>query len=261
MHEAAFRACGLDARYLALDVADFDAGWEAVRRLDVRGGNVTVPWKEAALHAVDAPSERARRIRSVNTFWRTPDGAFAGTETDGAGFLRAFAAAWDAPPRGLRFLLLGAGGAGRAVAHVLAEQGAAELHIWNRTPEKARRLAGELRDTGCRGTVEVLERLPVSGAGTGPVDVVVNATSSGLDPAAPAVLDPARVPGLRLAMDLTYAARPTAFVAAARRAGIAAADGREMLLQQGALAFEAWFGRSAPLEPMREALAAALDAG
>jgi shikimate dehydrogenase len=257
MQNAAFAASGLDARYLALEVADFDAGWEAVRRLAVRGGNVTVPWKEAAFRAVDSASERARRVRSVNTFWRTPEGALAGTETDGPGFLRAFEDAWNGPPAGLRFLLLGTGGAGRAVAHALAEAGAAELHLWNRTRQRAVALVEELRAAAPGTRVDVLDRLPGPAAGA-EVDVAVNATSTGLDPASPPPLDPSGLPGLRLAMDLAYGTRPTAFVAAARRAGIAAADGRGMLLHQGALAFEAWFSRPAPLGVMREALAAAL---
>jgi shikimate dehydrogenase len=257
MQNAAFAASGLDARYLALEVADFDAGWEAVRRLGVRGGNVTVPWKEAAFQAVDSASERARRVRSVNTFWRTAGGALAGTETDGPGFLRAFEDAWNGPPAGLRFLLLGTGGAGRAVAHALAEAGAAELHLWNRTPGRAVRLAEEVRVAAPGTRVDARDRRPGPPPGA-EVDVVVNATSTGLDPAAPPLLDPSGLPGLRLAMDLAYGARPTAFVAAARRAGIAAVDGRGMLLHQGALAFEAWFSRPAPLGTMREALAAAL---
>ncbi|HEY7530670.1 MAG TPA: shikimate dehydrogenase, partial [Gemmatimonadota bacterium] len=192
MQEAAFRAAGLDARYLALQVADFDAAWEAVRRLRVRGGNVTVPWKREALRAVSEPSERARRVGSVNTFWRTAEGGFAGTETDGPGFLRALEEAWGGPAAGLRFVLAGAGGAGRAVAHALHEAGAARLLLWNRTPDRARQLAGELQTGPGAPRVEVLERPAAAASDVFPeADVLVDATSTGLDPGAPPAVDPA----------------------------------------------------------------------
>jgi shikimate dehydrogenase len=256
MHRAAFRALGISASYVALDATAFEPAWEAVRRLRIAGGNVTVPWKEAAAAALEAPSEDARRLRSANTFWLTPQGRIAGTETDGEGFLRALREEFGVTGAGLRAAVLGAGGGGRAVAGALARAGASMLYLWNRTPGKAERLAGLLAETGFRSGVEVLPSGPAPRElpGGAPVDLLVNATSLGLSAGDPSPADPVRFPGLRFAMDLVYGRVPSAFVRACRAAGARTADGRAMLLHQGACAFEIWFGRPAPLEAMRRAL-------
>lgn len=277
MHRAAFAAAGLDADYLALDARDFAACWAAVRRLALQGGNVTVPWKEAALAVLDSVSPDGLRARSANTFWRLPDGGYAGTSTDGDGFRRALREDLDLEPVGLRVGVLGAGGAARAVAHALASAGAAALFLWNRTPRPAVRLTAELRESGYSGELGFLAGgggggLP-GGIGPGPsgasavaparpagvgLDLLVNATSLGMDPADPSPADASRFPGLRFAVDLAYGPRPSAFLASFARAGAAIADGRSMLLHQGALAFELWTGATPPLGAMREALNRAL---
>ena len=267
MQGAAFQALGLDARYLALDVADFAAGWAAVRRLEVRGGNVTVPWKEAAARALDLPAPETLRTRSANTFWRTSDGRLAGTQTDGEGFVRSLQEDFAIDPRGLRVAVLGAGGGGRAVLHALAERGAAALYLWNRAPDRAWRLAKELRAFGYGGELAVIGHRDsqANGAAAAPgdapalprgheVDLLVNATSVGLGPADPAPADPRGFPGLRFAIDLIYGPIRTRFLDACARLGARVADGRGMLLHQGARSFELWLGRPAPLEAMRAAL-------
>ncbi len=260
MYRAAFRSLGIPATYVALDVADFGVAWAAVRRLEIRGGNVTVPWKAAAASALEVASEGVRRLGSANTFWRTHEGAIAGTETDGEGFLRALREVFDLPARGLRVAVLGAGGGGRAVAAALACAGAQTLYLWNRTGSRAERLAATLREAGHGGGVVLLEegllgpRLP-SGA---TVDLLVNATSLGLRAGDPSPADPTGFPGARYAMDLVYGPEPSPFLLACAAAGARTADGRAMLLHQGARAFELWFDRPAPLEAMRSALADAL---
>ena len=258
MQRAAFRAAALDARYVALEVRDFDAAWCAVRRLEVAGGNVTVPWKEAAVRALEAPSARSVRIHSANTFWRTPDRGLAGTETDGEGFLRGLEEAFGLPARGLRVAVLGAGGAARSVLHALADGGAAALYVWNRASERAAALARDLtpREAG-HPEVHLLAGDPQLPEGRS-VDLVVNATSLGLRPGDPAAARPAGFPGTRFAMDLIYG-RSTAFLREFAQAGARVADGRFMLLHQGALAFELWFARPAPLCVMRAALEEALS--
>lgn len=260
MYRAAFRSLGISAAYVALDVREFEPAWLAVRRLHVRGGNVTVPWKEAAAGALDEASERARRLGSANTFWRTSEARIAGTETDGEGFLRAVEEAFGVPASGLRVAVLGAGGGGRAVAAALAAAGAPAIALWSRTRERTERLAVALRAEGYKGALAELE----SGRG-GPrlppgerVDLLVNATSLGLRPGDSSPADPAAFPGARFAMDLVYGPEPTAFLRACAAAGARTADGRGMLLHQGARAFEIWFARPAPLEAMRAALAHAL---
>jgi shikimate dehydrogenase len=263
MHRAAFRARSISATYVALDVTDFEAGWTAVRRLGIRGGNVTVPWKAAAAAALDAASEASRSLNSANTFWRTGGGTLAGTETDGEGFVRAIAEAFDLSPKDLRVAVLGAGGAGRAVASALAEAGAARLYLWNRTRARAESLAARLLERGVEVGVSLLDegplgpRLPAGAV----VDLVVNATSLGLRRPAPPLADPSDFPGTAHAMDLVYGREPSAFLRAFEAAGARTSDGLAMLLHQGARAFELWFDEPAPLEIMRSALADALGRG
>ncbi|MFN2433556.1 MAG: shikimate dehydrogenase [Gemmatimonadota bacterium] len=264
MHAAAFRAAHVPARYLALDARDFRAAWTAVRRLEVQGGNVTVPWKGAAADALDEPSEVAARIGSANTFWRTGEGRLAGTDTDGEGFLRALREVWGLDAAGARVTVLGAGGAARAVLHALGRSGAAALTVWNRTPTRAARLVEELRREGYACRVELADpsepslTLGADRAAAGSTDLLVNATAAGLLGKLAPQMDPAAFPGLRFAFDVVYAPRPTPFLLACARAGVPACDGRGMLLHQGALAFELWLGRAAPLEAMRDALDHAL---
>jgi shikimate dehydrogenase len=271
MYRAAFRSVGVDALYVALDVRDFAAAWTALGRLEVRGGNVTVPWKEAASRALARVPEGVRRARAANTFWRMPEGGFAGALTDGEGFLRSLREDLGLSPAGLRAAVLGAGGAGRAVAHALAAGGAAALYLWNRTPSLAVRLAAEIRAAGYVG--EVLSLAEGAGGGSGSpapavsppvlprghaVDLLVNATWLGMRAADPAPADPRDFPGIRFAVDLVYGHRATLFQRACARGGARVADGRGTLLHQGASAFELWLGLPAPLEAMREVLEAEL---
>jgi shikimate dehydrogenase len=242
IQNAAFREVGLDWRYVKLPVPPelFD---ETVRALPVsgyRGANVTIPHKHAALAVADESSAAAAAIGAANTLLFTEDEKIQADNTDAPGFL----AALGEDPGGKRALVLGAGGAGRAVAWALREAGAAEVAVWNRTPERAAALAQELDVTHA-------ER-------PGPCDLLVNATSVGLDP--PLEGDEAlRALGLEgldpppVVVDLVYSERATAILAWARGGGSRTVDGLEVLVRQGALSFERWTGREAPLETMRAA--------
>ncbi len=255
MHQAAFAALGSRARYLALDVSDFAAGWEALRRLEVRGGNVTIPWKERAAAALDDPSPDSVLCRSANTFWRTPEGRLAGTQTDGEGFLRALWEAFGLAPEGLRVAVLGAGGGARAVLHALARGGAAALHLWNRSTARAEMLARELVRAGFGGELVLLEG---PRAAVARPDLLVNATSLGLRPHDPAPATAAAFPGIPFAMDLVYGSEPTPFLREFTRGETRVADGRLMLLHQAACSLELWLDKPAPLAEMRKALARVL---
>lgn len=241
MHNAAFAALGLDWRYLRLPVPP-DLLAETISALGgsgYRGANVTIPHKEAALAAADAATDAARAIGAANTLSFT-DGTVSADNTDAGGLLDAL----GEPPAGLRCLVLGAGGAGRAAAWALRGAGAAEVSIWNRTAERAQALANDL---GVRHASK-----------PHPADLIVNATSVGLDPA----LDPAdALDALGLAgaeppprlVDLVYGEAPTPLTAWAARAGAHVVDGLEVLVRQGARTFEIWTGEEAPLEVMRAA--------
>jgi shikimate dehydrogenase len=243
MHNAAFRALGLDWRYVKLPVTP-ELFAEAVRALPgsgFRGANVTIPHKVAALELADRATEAARGAGAANTLAFAADGAIDADNTDAGGFLDALGES----PRGCAALVLGAGGAARAVVWALREEGA-EVAVWNRTPERAKALA---RNLGVR-PVSVLES----------AEIVVNATSVGLgarageppDRAAGALgLEALEAPAV--VVDLVYAEAETPVVAWGKRAGAHTVDGVEVLVRQGARSFERWTGERAPLEVMRAA--------
>ena len=239
IHNAAYAALGLDWRYVKLPVppALFEETVRALPGSGYRGANVTIPHKVAALALADSASEAARAVGAANTLSFGWDGGIAAENTDAAGFLDALGES----PRGKSALILGAGGAGRAVAWALREAGAREVSIWNRTAERARDLASAL---GAR-PVERPE-----GA-----DLVVNATSVGLaasDDASALPLDGLTPPAL--ACDLVYSGgAETPFAAWAARAGARVVEGLEVLVRQGALSFRGWTGREPPLDVMRRA--------
>jgi shikimate dehydrogenase len=241
MHNAAFRALALDWRYVKLPVpaALFAETARALPGTGYRGANVTIPHKIAALSVADTATAAARGVGAANTLSFAADGAIEADNTDAGGFLDALGES----PRGRRALVLGAGGAGRAVAWALREEGAAEVLIWNRTPERASELARELG----------LE--PVSAPRS--ADIVVNATSVGLEAADAAevvrALGLARLDAPAVAVDLVYAEQPTPVVAWAERVGARVIDGLEVLVRQGARSFARWTGEEAPLDLMRAA--------
>jgi shikimate dehydrogenase len=236
MHNAAFEAVGLDWRYVALPVppAELAETVRALPRSGYAGVNVTIPHKEAALELADEASESARAIGAANTL-TFADGSIGADNTDAGGLL----AALDEDPDGMAALVLGAGGAGRAAVWALREAGA-EVSVWNRTPERARQLAEKLG-------VQTVEA-PIH------ADLVVNATSVGLAPGDAiedlplAWIDPPAV-----AVELVYGDHETPFQAWAETGGARLVDGLEVLVRQGALSFELWTGREAPVEVMRRA--------
>lgn len=241
MHNAAFRALGLDWRYVKLPVppALFPETARALPGSGYRGANVTIPHKVVALSVADSATTAARGVGAANTLSFAVDGSIEADNTDAGGFIDALGES----ARGRRVLVLGAGGAGRAVAWALREKGAAEILIWNRTHERATELARELG----------LE--PVSAPRT--ADIVVNATSIGLVPgdSAEAVhaLGLERLDAPAIAVDLVYAERPTPVVAWGERVGARVVDGLEVLVRQGARSFERWTGEEPPLDVMRAA--------
>ena len=243
MHNAAFRALELDWRYVKLPVAP-ELFAEAARALPgsgFRGANVTIPHKVAALELADRATEAARGAGAANTLAFAADGAIDADNTDAGGFLDALGQS----PRGRAALVLGAGGAARAVAWALREQ-RAEVAVWNRTPERATALALEL---GVRAVPA-----PES------AELVVNATSVGLGArggelpdGAVAALGLEALDAPAVVVDLVYAEAETPVAAWGRRAGARTVDGLEVLVRQGARSFERWTGERAPLEVMRVA--------
>jgi shikimate dehydrogenase len=265
MQNAGIAALGLDWRYLAFDVhpEDLESAIGGAQMMRFIGLNLTVPHKIAAISDVDALDENSRQIGAINGIAIT-DKKLRGFNTDGRAFARAIREEFSVDLRDLRVLVLGAGGAARAIAFQCTRENCERLVIANRTFAKATALADELRDffSGPRvlGPVARLQAIAWEEAAfrfqIANVDLIVNATPLGLTRTDAAPI-PARLLAPHLMIyDTVYAKHHTPFVAAALEAGARAANGLSMLLHQGALAFEIWFGRDAPVDVMRAALAA-----
>ena len=246
MHEAAYERLGVDARYVTFEPSEdaLERAIEGADALGIDGLNVTIPFKERAANAV-APDPLADRIGAVNTI--DFDGEPTGYNTDAAGLIRALEHR-DVSLSGSA-VVVGAGGAGRAAAFALADEGVS-VHVANRTVERAELLAGELPTATAGGLSELDERL--AGA-----DLLVNATSVGMDADETPVPKAALHPDLAV-LDAVYTPPETRLLREARSVGATAIEGVWMLLFQGVEAFEIWTGRAAPLEAMRDALEAAL---
>jgi shikimate dehydrogenase len=246
LHNAAYRALGLDWAYVAFAVPDGAAAdaLAAVRALGLVGLSVTMPHKTAVAALCDELSPAAAALRSVNTVTPGPDGCLVGDSTDGAGFVRALADA-GVDPDGRSALLLGAGGAARAVALALAGAGA-RVTVAARRAQAADAAAVLADGTAIRWD----DRADAAAA----ADLIVNATPLGMagDPALPvpaAVLSAAHA-----VVDLVYEPRETPLLAAARAVGARVVPGLGMLVHQAAQQVELWTGRTAPIDAMRTAV-------
>jgi shikimate dehydrogenase len=269
MQNAGFAALRLDWRYLAAEVRpdDLPAAIQGAKAMRFIGLNLTVPHKTAALNLVDALDDKAKQLGAVNTIvfeTRGPNGDWVplgrvaedaiaevrgrGHNTDAGSLVRSLKEDFQWPElAGASVLLLGAGGAARAAAMQLAEEGVGSLFIVNRTVEKAARLMAE-----------VTARFPSVTPGFMPesADLVINATSLGLKPddPPPVSLDWLKSSRPKRAYDMIYRPAETPFLRAARDLGCRTANGLGMLLYQGAAALELWSGQPAPVEIMRAAL-------
>ena len=261
MHNAAFQALGLGWRYELLPVppgqlgaalADLSAG-------DFGGANVTVPHKSAVVAYLDEIDAAAQAIGAVNTI-AVQGNRLLGHNTDAAGFVEALREE-GLEPSGRRALLLGAGGAARAVAFALAQAGCA-VAIYNRTMVRAAELAHDMQDLGLRAPVAwvpgeaALEELDLAR-----FDLLVNATTAGMWPNCEDTPWPEALalPSHGTVFDLVYNPLETRLLRQAHLAGARTIDGLGMLVWQGALAFELWTGQKPPADLMRAAALEALE--
>jgi shikimate dehydrogenase len=252
LHNAAFEALALDWAFVTFDVAPGDgkAAIEAMRVLGIDGLSVTMPHKADAAAAVDELVPTAARLGSVNTVVRR-GATLVGENTDGAGFLNALRLDEGFEPRGTRCLVVGAGGAARAVVLALAGAGAAEVIVANRSPERASAAADLAPEVARSGEL----------AAAGSVDLIVNATPVGMTDHPGLPLDPGLLRAGQLVVDLVYIPAVTPLVAAARQQGATAVNGLGMLIHQAALAFQHWTGLDPPLDVMSAAAVAHLTIG
>jgi shikimate dehydrogenase len=271
IHNAAFAACGLDYVYVpfAVSAAALPAAVTGLRALGLRGANVTVPHKVAVAGLLDELDETAAALGAVNTIV-VENGRLRGVNTDVAGFARALTDVWEVPEAGAaarpgrargaeepaaapRALLLGAGGAARAVALALADLGLATTVV-NRDLAKAERLVETIVAARPRAELAAAPRAALDEALVGAHGLLVNATSLGMPGSGkvPAALADNVLRG-QVVVDLVYGEGPTDFLAAARARGAGTVDGLSMLVWQAAAAFELWTGVPAPVQVMRDA--------
>ncbi|MFI5242902.1 MAG: shikimate dehydrogenase family protein [Gemmatimonadales bacterium] len=248
---AALRSEGIDLSYDAIEVAAPDLRHVlTLLAEDNAAGNITIPHKEAAVALCARLSPLAERIGAVNTFWVERDGAIVGDNTDVGGFESLVRSTMDGLPRG-RIALLGAGGAAAAALAAIEQWPGCEVTLYNRSHARLARLAS--RFPVVTRTAETAEEA-VQGA-----KLVVNASASGLeDDLFPVPIE--TLPYDAAVVDLVYRRGDTPWVRAALACGHRASDGLPMLIEQGALSFEKWFGRPAPRAIMWDAVTMPTDA-
>lgn len=269
MHNPALQMCGIDAQYVRVQVPAGRVA-EALRTFAAAGFigiNVTIPHKFEALAAVDEVDPLALTLGAVNTV-RIFDGKLIGYNTDGPGFLRSVKEAFGREVKDLRVLILGAGGgAGRAVAVQCALEQCRSLVLVNRTPSKAEQLAQELAAMSqtrplCQNIRTTAWEDSALAAELPQIDLIVNGTSLGMKPDDAPLLNAHSLEARHLVFDMVYrtGGQLTQLGAAAQAAGCQYVDGATLLLHQGAISFEHWFQRSAPLDAMQAGLQAAIQA-
>jgi len=245
----AFEAAGVDGVYVALQCKEEDLEGFMVSIARSRGGgNITLPHKEKAAAVVEIASEAVVQTGACNTFWGDERGRIHGDNTDVDGFRSALRFFLGSAPSGIRVLLLGGGGAARASLLGLIDEGADEIVIFNRTPERARSMSRRIGGERTR-VIPVLEEIEGED-----FDLVINATCLGLEENDVSPVDLECLGCVGAAMDLVYGRHVTSFVRAAEAMDIRATDGAEMLVRQGAASFERWWGIPAPVEAMRAAM-------
>lgn len=252
MHNAAFKTLGLDICYVAFRVlpGELREGVRAIKSLNLPGVNITVPHKEKVIPLLDKINEEASFIGAVNTIVNS-EGILTGYNTDGRGFISALSEK-KISIENKDILILGAGGASRAISYYLSEK-ASRLSLFDIDKSKAERLIGDLNKI--RNNVFFLDNIKDIGR----PDIIINATPLGLKSEDALPLSPDSIASEMVVCDLVY--KNTSFLQEAEKKGARTIDGSGMLLWQGILAFELWTGVKPPVDVMRKALLSAIEKG
>ena len=253
MHNAAFAALKINALYQLFELRqeELEPFFGSLKENNIAGLNVTVPYKENVLGFLDKVSDEAKIIGAVNTI-RVLEGVLEGFNTDGEGFIKSLKEDLGFKPQAKAIIILGAGGAARALSVYLCKEKAASIAIYDVDSNKAAKLAGHLKEN-FKG-VNVNHAGSIAGLPLGEADLLVNATPIGLKDSDPCVIDTDLLNRNIMVYDLIYNPKETKLLKAVKERGIRASNGLGMLLYQGMLAFEIWTGKSAPKDIMRKAL-------
>ena len=256
MHDAAFDAAGIDARYVLLELEP-EAVEPAVREArgpDWLGLGVTAPYKRVVADLVDEVEADAATIGAVNNVVRTDDGRLVGINTDAPGFQTGVELAMGRPLAGAEVVVAGAGGAAHAVVFACLRAGARRVTVGNRTAATASALVERFADVGAGARSAVALADAAFETALRSADLAVNATTVGmLDPGVTIPVD--LLPATATVFDLVYVPPETPLLQAARARGLRAANGSEMLIAQAAIAFERWTGVGGMADVMRIAVA------
>ncbi len=256
MHNAAFKALGIDGVYLCFepDGKDLKNALMAVKALGFGGLNITIPYKEKVMKYLDEITAIAEKIGAVNTVYMR-NGKLIGTNTDAEGFFRDMRDTLRIVPKNKKCLVLGAGGAAKAVGFALAGGGAKEVIFIDKDKKKAKalakRIAGYYPEVSARALKDIDETYAIEKIG-----ILINATPVGMHPGKP-LIDIKRFSRDIAVYDVVYN-RETELVSQARRLRIKACTGLGMLLHQGAIAFKLWTGKQAPIDVLNRALKRAM---
>ncbi|MBF0438328.1 MAG: shikimate dehydrogenase [Magnetococcales bacterium] len=250
MHNLACAQLGLNIRYLPFHLAqkELEVGVQGLRALGVMGFNATIPHKEALVPLMDELDPMARMIGAVNTVTILPDGRLKGFNTDAYGFMTALRERFDNPLDSLEIVVLGAGGATRAVLAGLLEAGAKRIVLVNRTYARAVALAEQFTTDYPNALISPQEWSAVNSFLHG-CQLLINTTSLGLEGTASHTLELARLPETALVYDIVYPMTPLLMAAKVR--GLMVENGLGMLIHQGAKAFEIWTGQKMDVEAVR----------
>ncbi len=258
VQNAAFASLGLDFVYVPFHVRPGQLGEavEGVRAQQMAGVNITIPHKVEVMGYLDSVEAHAREIGAVNTVVNI-DGRLVGHNTDGAGFLKSLMEETGFGPKGARVMLVGAGGAARAVLYSILSERPASVVVLNRTREKAEALVKEFGARFPKADLKGggLANMEEDAAGA---DLVVNTTSLGMEGNPELGFPIDALPSRAIVSDIVYSPLETGLLKKARAKGLAVHNGLSMLIGQGAIGFELWTGRKAPVEIMKEAALKAL---
>jgi len=255
MHNAAFKKLSINAVYLAFRVkpSEIKQALKGIVSLGFSGINLTIPHKQICLPYLDKVDREAKLIGAANTLV-LKGGRLLGYNTDAPGFLKSLKQDLGQTPRGSSVFLLGAGGAGRAVAMAAAKNKAKEIILADLVPGRSRQLAGNLKTHFPHLPVKTINLKKIGESDLAGIDLLINATPVGMRSTDPFPVNPGFLrPGVSI-YDLVYNISPTRLVRMARRRGLKAVNGLGMLVWQAALAFELWTGRKPPVDLMRREL-------
>ncbi|TAN59924.1 shikimate dehydrogenase [bacterium] len=255
MHSAAFRKLKLNAVYVLFETRknDFPGAVKKMRLLNIRGFNVTVPYKEEIILLLDKLDEQARAIGAVNTVLNIK-GSLIGYNTDAPGFIASLKNELKLGPANKNIFIIGAGGAARAIGFALAKEKARSITFYDTVSSRAEELANDIGKIFKACRVVAIPAAKCAGEMLKESSLLVNASTCGMKTGDPMPVDIKLLPKGIAVYDIIYNPAPTRLVRAAKAKGLRAVNGLGMLLYQGALAFKIWTGRHAPIEVMRGAL-------